>query len=150
LSAGITLFLKAESIIPCATPENQFSGSSAYLGVKHKVSRRKESTQGLSCSSCCGLSWEPVGPKAWFGCWVMMSFNRQEEADRLYAGFRRSKVSLPSHLQLDVKKTDVWIERALEPGDMASLSDRLGEVMVEWIRLWKEFGGLKALAAEQT
>jgi hypothetical protein len=47
--------LEAESIVSCATPEEQFNGSSAYLGVKHRISRRKQSAQGLSCSSYCGL-----------------------------------------------------------------------------------------------
>jgi hypothetical protein len=79
-----------------------------------------------------------------------MSFNRQEEAERLYAGFRRSKVSLPSGIELDAKKTEVWVSRALKPDEMASLGDPLDEVLVEWIRLWNEFGGLKALAPEQT
>jgi hypothetical protein len=74
-----------------------------------------------------------------------MSFNRREEAERLFAGFRRSKVGLQSGIKLEAEKNAIWLSRELAPEDMASLRDRLDEVVAEWIRLWKEFGGLKAL-----
>jgi len=146
---GVPMF-KAESIVPYATPEDQFNGSSAYIGVKHKISRRRQSIHGFSSVSTCGLSWEPMGQQRWFGCWVGVGFNQREIAERLHAGFQRSKESLPPGIALDAQKNNVSVSRALKPDDMASLTDCLGEVMVEWIRLWREFGGLKALAPEQT
>jgi hypothetical protein len=73
-------------------------------------------------------------------------FNRQSTADCLFAAFQQSKKELPSSMWLTAASYDVYLSRELKSDDMGSLSDRLDELMTEWIRLWKEFGGLKALA----
>jgi hypothetical protein len=140
---------QAEPIVPDETPEDQFNGSSAYLAVKHKISRRRTSAHGFGCISSCGLSWEPVGQQRWFGCYVSVWFNHRELAEQLHAAFQQRDKRLPSGVTLGTQKNNVWLSRALEPADMASLSKHLGEVMGQWIRLWKEFGGLKALVSEE-
>ena len=95
--------LKAESIVPYATPEDQFNGTSAYLGVQHKISRRRHSIQRLTCISYCGLSWESGGKTSGFGCSVSVWFNRREVADSLSAGFRQNEGGMPSGIELNAK-----------------------------------------------
>jgi hypothetical protein len=153
MKSGLERFLEvlgvptdqAESLLPADTPEAEFNGSSAYVGIKQRISRRLK--QGFRCDSSCGVSWELVGQKKWFGCWVAVYFNQRDLADRLHSGFQRSKVSLPSGIELGSQKNNVWLSREIKPEDIGSLSDRLGEVLETWVRLWEEFGGLDALAS---
>jgi hypothetical protein len=137
---------QAERMVPYETPEEKFNGSSAYVGVQQKISRRRN--QGFIYISSCGLSWDLVGQQRWFGCWVGVWFNQRDMAERLYAGFQKKK-PLPPGIELETEKNSVSLSRALKPEDMASLSDRLGEVMDAWIQLWEQVGGLDALTSKQ-
>jgi hypothetical protein len=79
---------------------------------------------------------------------VGASFNRREFAERLCAAFKKSTVSVPPGMEVTIHNNGVYLSRELNLDDMASLCERLDEVMAKWVRMWKEFGGLKKLVQE--
>jgi hypothetical protein len=146
-SEALGVPLNRDAIKQFATPEDEFSGSSASLGAEHKISRRRES--GVGCISYCNLAWSQERENRRFGCSVSMWFNRREITEQLYAAFRRSTTPLPAGIELATYRNEVYLSRELNSKEMASLGEHLDALMVEWVRLWKEFGGLKALGSEK-
>jgi hypothetical protein len=146
-SEALGVQLDKNDIDRYAAPENEFNGSSAVLGAKHRISRRRET--GVGCVSYCCVSWVRDREKPWFGCSVSVWFNRREIAESLYSAFQRSGAKLPAEIELGIQPNEVYLCLALKRGDMGSLRERLDEVMTAWVRLWKEFGGLNALEREK-
>jgi hypothetical protein len=145
-SEALGVQLRADEILPYASPERELQGAKAGLGLKLNIS----ASNAVTCGSYYVVGWE-LNPDSSvrFDAWVSMYFSRQDYCKPLPAAVRSFKPEVPVGLELDQDKNNLWLSTRLIPEEMSSFDEKLGGVMHTWIQFWKRIGGLKVLFTTQ-
>lgn len=136
-SAALGVELKPEEIVESVTDFAKWNDSSAVLGVH--INRNK----------CEGFSW--------WGTSTVLGWEYQESGDLWFGGSislwmpTKQTSTLWGRLQglgssrIGTSKQEVWIAQQFTPGDTTVFEEKLEDLFLEWIDLWKRVGELGAI-----
>lgn len=119
-----------------APGDEKWPGQDTYLGA---VIGRNDPSFGIAgWETYCALNWSYEETERWFGGWVGAWLPRKI-ATELHRQLQ------PLRPDVQISNRSVWIDRKLNPANASTIENDLGELLIQWIELWKKVGGLQAL-----